>query len=62
MAEIQKNQKVMINCNVSIIERLDALKEFIAKNNLRGTANRSDVIRVALDKGVRHLEIEARNK
>ena len=56
------NQKVMINCHVSIIERLDALKEFIASNNLRGTANRSDVIRAALDKGVRHLEIEARNK
>ena len=56
------NQKVMVNCHVSIIERLDALKEYIAANNLRGSANRSDVIRAALDRGVTHLEIEAKSK
>tara|TARA_R110002110_G_scaffold30914_1_gene109379 strand:+ start:954 stop:1181 length:228 start_codon:yes stop_codon:yes gene_type:complete len=53
------DEKVMVACSTSLIERCDALKDFIARQNLRGRANRSDVIRTALSRGLDELEEEA---
>ena len=53
------DEKVMVACSTSLIERCDALKDFMARQNLRGRANRSDVIRTALSRGLDELEEEA---
>ena len=52
-------KKVMINCAASIIDRCDKLKPHVASQSLRGKANRSDVVRLALEKGVAQLEQES---
>ena len=53
------DEKVMVACASRMIERCDGLKDFIAQRTLRGRANRSDVIRAALSRGLDELELEA---
>jgi hypothetical protein len=53
------DEKVMIACSSALLERCDALRDFLARQNLRGRANRSDVIRACISRGLMELEQEA---
>ena len=53
------DEKVMIACSSALLERCDALRDFLARQNLRGRANRSDVIRACISRGLLELEQEA---
>ena len=53
------DEKVMIACSSALLKRCDALRDFLARQNLRGRANRSDVIRACISRGLMELEQEA---
>ena len=53
------DEKVMIACSSALLERCDALRDFLARQTLRGRANRSDVIRACISRGLMELEQEA---
>ena len=53
------DDKVMIACSSALLERCDALRDYLARHNVRGRANRSDVIRACISRGLMELEQEA---
>ena len=50
------DEKVMLNVATALVERADALRNFVARQSLRGRASRSDVMRAALSLGLHELE------
>ena len=58
----QYEKKIMINCASVMLDRCEALRDYVAQTSLRGKAKKADVIRTALALGLDALEQQAREE